>query len=100
MAHGTRCAGFENDFLVFMHEDLFNRGCSIKAPTLLIHDASDPFAPVDHVQWFMSKVPHCKQVSVHAAGHLIWIGRDADLMHATRVQFLREHAGGLLLGGM
>jgi hypothetical protein len=29
---------------------------------------------------------------LHAGGHLIWLGKDADRMRRERVAFLREHA--------
>ena len=92
MTGGIKCKGFENDLVVFTSEDVFDDRGSIGTPTLVIHDPSDPIAPADHVDWFASKVPHCQRVAVHAAGHLVWVGRDADLMHQTRVRFLKQHA--------
>lgn len=92
MARGTRYAGFENDFAVFTNEDIIGTHSSLRTPTLVIHDEQDPMAPVDHVDWFVSIVPSCERVSVHAAGHLIWVGPDAEVMHEIRVRFLREHA--------
>jgi pimeloyl-ACP methyl ester carboxylesterase len=89
MANGIKCTGFENDFVIFTNEDMLGGSGSMGTPTLLIHDASDPMAPVEHVDWFASKIPNCERVAVHAAGHLIWVGRDADLMHQTRVRFLK-----------
>jgi pimeloyl-ACP methyl ester carboxylesterase len=91
MAQGTKHGGFENDFIIFTDESIIGANCLLQTPTLLIHDALDPMAPVDHVDWFVSKVPHCQRVSIRAAGHLIWTGPDADVMHQTRVRFLREH---------
>jgi pimeloyl-ACP methyl ester carboxylesterase len=88
MVHGTKHQGFENDIVVFTSEDIIEDSGSTGTPTLVIHDASDPMAPVDHVDWFASKVPHCERVTVHTAGHLVWVGRDAELMHQTRVRFL------------
>ena len=29
---------------------------------------------------------------LHAAGHLVWTGPDADRMHDSRVRFITEHA--------
>jgi pimeloyl-ACP methyl ester carboxylesterase len=92
MAHGIRYSGFENDFAIFTDEEIIDASRAIDTRTLVIHDASDPMAPVDHVEWFASHVPHCRRVSVHTAGHLIWAGPDADLMHQTRVSFLKEYA--------
>ena len=47
------------------------------------------------VEWFVSQCRNCERVSVHAAGHLIWVGPDADVMHQTRMRFLKEHANRL-----
>ena len=94
MKQGTKSPGFENDFVVFISEDIPGENSSLEAPTLMIHDEQDPMAPVDHVDWFASMVPDCERVSVHAAGHLIWVGPEADVMHKSRVRFLREHTKG------
>lgn len=90
MARGIRCPGFENDFVIFLNEDVIRGDGSLTVPTLVIHDELDPMAPVCHVEWFVSKVPHCKVVSLHSAGHLIWAGPAADNMHLARVQFLKK----------
>jgi pimeloyl-ACP methyl ester carboxylesterase len=89
---GTRCAGFENDFLVFTREDIAGPNAVLQPPTLIIHDLTDPMAPPNHVEWFTSIFPKCEVLSLHAAGHLIWAGPDAKRMHAARVRFLREYA--------
>jgi pimeloyl-ACP methyl ester carboxylesterase len=94
MAEGTTCAGFENDFVVFVSEDVIGADSSMKTPTLIIHDVKDPSAPSDHVEWLMSKCPKCERITVHAAGHLVWVGPDANVMHQRRVRFLKEHAKG------
>jgi len=91
MGQGTRYAGFENDFVVFTNEDIIGANSSMQTPTLIMHDVKDPLAPVDHVVWFVSRFPRCERVSVHAAGHLIWVGPDADVMHQSRTRFLKEH---------
>jgi pimeloyl-ACP methyl ester carboxylesterase len=92
MAQGARCAGFENDFVVFTSEDIIGPGGSMQTPALVIHDEADPMAPVGHVAWFATNCLRCEAVSVHAAGHLIWVGPGAEVMHKARVRFLREHA--------
>lgn len=92
MGRGAKYAGFENDLVIFSTEDVIGDTCSLGMPTLVLHDAADPMAPVDHVDWFASRFPECERVSVRAGGHLIWIGPGADVMHGTRVRFLREHA--------
>ena len=90
MADGVRCAGFENDFVVFTNEDVIGPDGSMHIPTLIIHDVMDPIAPEDHVAWLVAKCRQCKTVPVRAAGHLIWVGPGADDMHRARVRFLRE----------
>jgi pimeloyl-ACP methyl ester carboxylesterase len=92
MARGTKYAGFENDIVVFSNEVIAGPGSSLQAPTLILHDVKDPMAPVDHVDWFVSNFPNCERISVHVAGHLIWVGPDADIVQRSRVRFLREHA--------
>jgi pimeloyl-ACP methyl ester carboxylesterase len=92
MARGTKCPGFENDFVVFTDEAIVGPESSLQMPTLVLHDVKDPMAPVDHVEWFVSIFPNCERVSIHAAGHLIWVGPDADMVQKSRVRFLREHA--------
>jgi pimeloyl-ACP methyl ester carboxylesterase len=92
MVPGTRCAGFENDFAIFTGEDILAPGGSVHTPALIIHDASDPMAPADHVSWLVARCPQCEVIPVHAAGHLIWVGPGADAMYKARVRFLREHA--------
>jgi len=92
MSAGTRCPGFENDLLVFRDEEILpeTNGNPIQAPTLVLHDPLDPMAPVDHVEWFASRVPHCETVSLRLGGHLVWCGPEADRMHQTRVAFLKK----------
>lgn len=92
MARGVSSPGFENDLVVFAFEDIIGPDSLVQRPTLIIHDKADPMAPVDHVAWFAANCPRCETVSVHAAGHLIWVGPGARVMHQTRVRFLKEHA--------
>jgi pimeloyl-ACP methyl ester carboxylesterase len=92
MARGTRCPGFENDFVVFTRDPIVGPDRPLRAPTLIAHDVTDPMAPAAHVDWFVSTFPHCERVPLHAAGHLVWVGPDAAVMHRARVQFLREHS--------
>jgi pimeloyl-ACP methyl ester carboxylesterase len=92
MAQCVICAGFENDFAVFTNEEIVGPDSLVPGPTLLVHDEADPMAPADHVAWFAANCPRCETVSVHAAGHLIWVGPGANVMHQARVRFLREYA--------
>ena len=91
MVPRTRHRGFDKDFVIFTEEDIVCSKDDIKIPTLVIHDVADPRDPVAHVDWFASMAPRCQRVNVRTVGHLIWAGPDADLMHRTRVSFLREH---------
>lgn len=93
MVRGTHHAGFENDFVVFTEEGPLDAGTSLQVPTLILHDAEDPLAPVEHVDWLVSRCAACERVSVHAAGHLVWVGPQASVLHQARVRFLEEHAG-------
>jgi pimeloyl-ACP methyl ester carboxylesterase len=92
MSRGIAQLGFENDFVVFTNESILDSTTTIALPVLVIHDSHDPMAPVDHVDWFSSIVNHCERVTIHAAGHLIWVGPDSHVMHDSRVRFLRAHA--------
>lgn len=92
MSDGPTHSGFENDMAVFVTEDVIVAPTPIASPVLILHDPQDPMAPVAHVEWLASFNPECTCVSLHTAGHLIWTGPDADLMHDSRVQFIKEHA--------
>ncbi len=91
MVNGTKHPGFENDFLIFTNEDIVRAEDSLNVPTLIIHDEADPLASIDHVRWFADRFPQCETVAVRAAGHLIWVGPEAGMMHKSRVRFLREN---------
>jgi pimeloyl-ACP methyl ester carboxylesterase len=63
----------------------------VKCPTLVIYDPADPLVPVCHPKWALSAIPGAVACEVHAGGHLIWLGKDADRMNCERVAFLRDH---------
>ena len=92
MVEGAGYPGFANDFVVFICEDIIGPHGTVHAPTLVIHDETDPMAPVDHVAWSAANCARCETVPVHAGGHLIWVGPGEDVMHKARVRFLREQA--------
>ena len=94
MIDGVRNPGFENDFIIFVNEDVIDDKDQVTVPTLILHDEHDPITPVDHVHWFSALVPDCELVSLHTAGHLVWVGPDSQTMHDTRVRFLMRHANG------
>ena len=64
----------------------------IRAPTLIIHDAKDPFVPFLHAQEAKARLPHAILRTFSLAGHIIWLGREARLMHETRLAFLKRHS--------
>jgi pimeloyl-ACP methyl ester carboxylesterase len=84
------CAGFENDFVLFLNESGLGPG-SVVRPTLVIHDPADPMAPVAHADWACECVPSAERCCVEAGGHIIWFGRDAGVMHDRRASFLRTY---------
>ncbi|MCA9264432.1 MAG: alpha/beta hydrolase [Planctomycetales bacterium] len=90
MKKGVKFPGFENDMRIFVREDVFAEWDILRPPTMVIHDPVDPMAPVSQIDWFCSRVPSCRRFNVETAGHLVWAGRDFELVHETRVQFLRE----------
>lgn len=90
MKRGVMFPGFENDMRIFVSEDVFPEGNTLQPPSMLIHDAVDPMAPVAQIDWFCSRVPSCQRVNVETAGHLIWAGQDFEHVHESRVRFLRE----------
>lgn len=92
MADGPSHPGFENDMVVFVTEDIVVDATPITPPALILHDRQDPIAPAAHVDWFASFNPECKCVPLHSAGHLVWAGPDANLMHEARVRFMTEYA--------
>jgi pimeloyl-ACP methyl ester carboxylesterase len=93
MRHGIRFPGFENDMRIFVTEDILNDGAEIESPLLVIHDTCDPMAPMAHIDWISSLVPHCQRLNVETAGHLIWAGPDSEVMHKSRVEFLSNPPG-------
>lgn len=90
MKKGVMFAGFENDMRIFVTEDVFEEGNKLQPRSMVIHDVVDPMAPVAQIDWFCNLVPSCQRVSVETAGHLVWAGRDAELVHESRVRFLRD----------
>jgi pimeloyl-ACP methyl ester carboxylesterase len=64
----------------------------IRAPTLIIHDIKDPFVPFLHAQEVKARLPHAILRTFSLAGHIIWLGREAHLMHETRLAFLKRHS--------
>ncbi len=64
----------------------------VKCPTLVIYDPADPIVPQPRADWALSAIPGARARELHAGGHLIWMGKDAERMQRERLAFLREHA--------
>ena len=82
-------AGIQNDWAIMVGDNGVTQDV-IKCPTLIIHDRADPLVPFMHAEWSQSCIPESHLLSIHAGGHLIWFGKDADFMHAERVAFIRK----------
>jgi hypothetical protein len=46
-----------------------------------LHDRADPLVPFIHAEWSQSCIPTSSMLTIHAGGHLIWIGQDSAFMH-------------------
>ena len=82
-------SGIQNDWAVMVGDNGVTRD-AITCPTLIIHDRADPLVPFIHAEWSRSCIPESRLLEVHAGGHLIWFGKDFELMHAERVAFIRK----------
>lgn len=82
--------GYYNDLRAWTTEDVLATG-KVKCPTLILHDPLDPIAPFKHAEYAAKVIEHSELLSLHAAGHLIWAGRDAQQMQQCRSEFLRRH---------
>lgn len=83
-------AGFDNDFAVVLAERGIEAG-SICCPTLMVHDEFDPVASIENVHWAQQRISTASWLNVHTAGHLIWIGPDAERAREERLHFLQTH---------
>jgi len=84
-------AGELNDALsIFFSKSEYCDWAKIEAPTLLIHDEKDPFVPVLHAQEATGRLRTAILRTFELGGHIIWLGREARLMHEARVQFLKR----------
>ena len=79
-----------NDALsVFFSKTEYCDWAKIEAPTLLIHDEKDPFVPVVHAHEAKARISNGTLRTFALGGHIIWLGREARLMHEARVHFLK-----------
>jgi hypothetical protein len=49
------------------------------------------FDRIAHVEWALHCIPDAEHCDLHAGGHLIWVGKDAERMRGERTAFLRRH---------
>jgi pimeloyl-ACP methyl ester carboxylesterase len=84
-------AGMRNDWET-METGAFASAQEVKCPTLVIYAPADLMVPQRHADWPLSAIPGARACELHAGGHLIWIGKDAERMQRERLAFLREHA--------
>jgi pimeloyl-ACP methyl ester carboxylesterase len=93
-ASAVRCsqcpAGIENDWACWAGEPWLTPG-SVGCPALILHDRADAAVPIAHVEWAMHCIPGAQFCELHAGGHLIWVGRDAEKMRQERAAFIRRH---------
>jgi pimeloyl-ACP methyl ester carboxylesterase len=82
--------GYYNDLRTWIREDVL-AAAVVACPTLLLHDPQDPGAPFRHAEYAAGRIPGAELVPLNTAGHLIWFGPDAALMHQRRTAFLRQH---------
>lgn len=85
-------SGYRNDLSTWVREDVLSTG-QVNCPTLLLYDPQDPAAPFRHAQYAAHAIAGSELLELNVGGHLIWYGRDADLMRQRRTQFLRKHSG-------
>jgi pimeloyl-ACP methyl ester carboxylesterase len=83
-------AGIENDWVNVVGPPWL-KPASVRCPTLILHDRADPLVPFAHVEWALHCIPHAEHLDLHAGGHLIWVGKDAERMSKERTAFLRRH---------
>jgi pimeloyl-ACP methyl ester carboxylesterase len=83
--------GMGNDYAsLFRATDPFCDWDRIVSPTLIIHDALDPFVPVFHAQQAAKRIRNSTpRLKYRLGGHMLWLGPDAGRMHADRMSFVR-----------
>jgi pimeloyl-ACP methyl ester carboxylesterase len=91
-----RCAeqpeGIENDWAIFFSDPWLLPG-EIRCPTIIFQDEADPLVPFTHAEWAQHSIPGAVLISLHAGGHLIWVGKDAARMRNIRNDFIHQHNG-------
>jgi pimeloyl-ACP methyl ester carboxylesterase len=82
-------SGYCNDMTNMICEDVLSRG-EVLCPTLLLYDPADPNVPPRHAEFAARAITRAEALPLRAAGHLIWVGRDATAMRQRRSLFLGE----------
>ena len=82
--------GIENDWANWAGEPWLTPG-SVSCPTLILHDRADSVVPIAHAEWAMHCIPGAQLCELHVGGHLIWVGRDHEMMRSERAAFIRRH---------
>jgi pimeloyl-ACP methyl ester carboxylesterase len=78
---------------IFLAKDDYCRWDAVRAPTLVIHDPEDPLVPIVHAQEAARHLKGSRLRPYRLAGHLIYVGKDAQKMHRERVRFLAQSEG-------
>jgi pimeloyl-ACP methyl ester carboxylesterase len=75
---------------IFFSKSEYCDWARIEAPTLLIHDEKDPFVPIVHAHEAKERLRSAALRIFALGGHVIWLGREARVMHEARVRFLKQ----------
>jgi pimeloyl-ACP methyl ester carboxylesterase len=89
---GNRGGELNDAISIFFSKSEYCDWGKIEAPALLIHDEKDTFVPVVHAREAKARLRHATLRTFALGGHIIWLGREARLMHEARVHFLRHAA--------
>ena len=82
-------SGYCNDTANMMCDNVLSDG-EVSCPTLLLYDPEDPHVPPQHAEFAAGAIRRLEPLFLHAAGHLIWVGRDALAMRKRRDVFLGQ----------
>lgn len=66
---------------------------NISAPTLVAHSPTDAHIDFSHAEHTAQAIPNAELLSVQNAGHLLWLGAEADALHDKQRAFLKQHLG-------
>lgn len=63
----------------------------IKVPTLIVHSPFDKNVPFSHALYANKKIPNSELFIAPARSHLIYYGKDSELILNKRISFLEKH---------